>query len=89
MNLNDLWSGLTGKGGPFGKILKALEGLEKDHDQIKSELGQIEIGATQWQQGVSTQLMAIQAQLDRIEEALSGDQAATLIVTVGEPFEQE
>lgn len=88
MNLNDLWSGLTGKGGPFGKILKALEGLEKDHDQIKSELGEIEVGATQWQQGVSTQLMAIQTQLDRIEEALGGGQAASLVITVGTPFEQ-
>ncbi len=68
---------MTGKGGPFQQINKKLDSLSKDHKEILDELDELQ-----------AQLAVIKTQLDRIEDAVSGTQAAHLIVSVGTPEEQ-
>ena len=62
--------------------------LLTDHREILHELDEIEDGKTDWQQDVTRRLTEMQDQLNRIEEAVIGGQATTLVVNVGEPFEQ-
>ena len=81
MNINGLWAVLVGRGSPFDRILKTLRDLE-------CEVNQINTGRTPWQQNVTARLAAIESQLDRIEEAVTGSDAAYLIVEVGTPTEQ-
>lgn len=87
-----MWSGLTGKGSPFEKILKLLgkiidaiddmfTGNRECCQEIKASLARIEAGDTPWQKEVSDTLA-------RIEEAVSGGEAVTLVVEVGEEYKQ-
>lgn len=88
MNINELWSVLTGPSGHLNKVLRALAALKKDHedielqlDDIQASLIRLEVGNTPWQTGVKDQL-------ERIEEAVVGTEAARLIVSIGAVEEQ-
>lgn len=81
MNINELWAQLFGKGSLLNRILETLL-------KIQASLQKIEQGNTPWQRDTTERLQAIKDQLDRIEEEIVGSEAATLIITVGEPTEQ-
>jgi replicative DNA helicase len=81
MNINDLWIGMVGKGSPFEKILKGIKDL-------KDALAGMAIGIDMRFNKLEERLDGIKTQLDDIEEAIEGTEAARLIVTVGVPEEQ-
>jgi predicted nucleic acid-binding Zn-ribbon protein len=84
MNLAGLLNSLTGKGGPFEKILKAIAALEKALDDFDGRLSDIEANELY----VRKRLDEVKTQLDRIEEEIGADEAVTLGATLGTPQEQ-
>jgi hypothetical protein len=82
LNLIELWYGLSPK---FGRILGALDKIQKDIDAVQVDLMTLKDGQLVMQDTID----AMDAKIDRIEAAVGGGgDAVTLTVVVGTPTEQ-